>query len=262
MDFALLGFMEKSKIKFIIFLLQIFVAHSLKGTQFREMSVKERVLEANAAVEAIYSGSISYQNSSGQIMTQHQFKKLRSNMVGDEPTLLLSILGGVFQGEVMSIDGAPDFKVGSRYLLLLNIRDRHIYLSNFTMGVWDFIATSEGEFYRPQVRVLGLVDQKISRSKILEIIEDSWKTNFKDVEKVVKIDHEDLLFPEYKTSGSRKRNMNQEFLSDNEKNAMRDSERSLASLNQNFSNGVSLGIREIVLMITIAVFIIYKFKFK
>jgi hypothetical protein len=143
------------------------------------MPIEKQVEEANAAGEVRLSSSRVFKNSNGMIMTEYSFDVLQSYNLSEDDiegkVLKLTAPGGTYEGVTSMIDGAPDFQLGEQSFLLLKKIESKIYLSNFTLGKYKIQSFGGAEYYVSEVFPQDPQMGKIAKSKMIELMKNSWK---------------------------------------------------------------------------------------
>ncbi len=168
------------KLTFFLGSLIIFLNVSY-ATIFAPLSFEKQVEEANSAAEVKLETSRAFRDERGMIMTEYRFSVVDSFSLPvedlDGGQLVITMMGGSFEGMTSMIDGAPKFQVGKRNFLLLKKIQSKFYLSNFTLGQYD-IVTSDGEdMLVSEVFPLDPKVGRIAKDKMIELIKEKWKVS-------------------------------------------------------------------------------------
>lgn len=153
------------------------------ATTFIPTSLENLLEQSTAMAEVLLASKQSFQNEMGIIQTVHNFEVLESLGLDEEMAqskfIAVTMIGGSFNGLTSYIDGAPEFEVGEKSLLLLKRIEGRLYLSNFSMGKY-LIKERDGQKYYestvfPKDKDIGVV----KKQKMLEI--------FKSIKSIVRM---------------------------------------------------------------------------
>lgn len=171
-------------ILFWIFLFANFLMNA-HGTTFVPISLDEQIAGSDGAVEVELISNNSYKNKNA-IYTKYTFKVLTSYQINqsefENNKLVLDLPGGSFEGVRTLVSGAPKFEQGVKTFLFLKKVNNEFYLSNYTVGKFNY-QKFEGEEYL--VNEVFPMNPKIGRVKKSTLLE---KLNFKTVNNTIQND--------------------------------------------------------------------------
>ena len=151
---------------------------------FNPLPIEKQVEEASSGAEVTLNQSKVFKNQSGQIMTEYRFDVLESfNLANenlDNSQLVITMLGGTFQGVTASIDGSPNFTKDKRFFLLLKKIETKIYLSNFTMGKYNIQNIDGKDYYVSEVFPFNPQLGRIGKDQMIDLMKSKWKLSLNE----------------------------------------------------------------------------------
>ena len=173
---------------FIFIFIFIFKTQSF-ATMFNPLPIEKQVEEANSGAEVTLNQSKAFKNQNGQIMTEFKFDVLESfNLEKDSlenSQLVITMLGGTFQGVTATIDGAPNFSKDKRFFLLLKKIESKIYLSNFTLGKYNIQNIEGQDYYVSEVFPFNPNIGRISKNQMIDLMKTKWKLSFNENQQIL-----------------------------------------------------------------------------
>jgi len=149
-------------------MIALLFSSSLLATMYLPTSINKQIDEASSGAEVVFSSSKVFKNNYGSVVTEYRFDVLEAyNLKPDElqnGQLVMTLPVGTYQGVTTSNEGAPDFKEHQRVFLLLKKNQGKIYLSNFSMGMYQI------EQVGNQTKYVSVVFPKTSPDAVIEKI--------------------------------------------------------------------------------------------
>ena len=126
----------------------LFSIQNVNATQYVPVPLEIQVDEADAVVHGIFQGKTYKKLPSGQVVTQASFSLIESaglypGEVLNKNNFLVTYPGGVWQGLVYKVIGAPTFYAGEEVVLLLNKKERGYVIKDVSMGKYSVRRTLE-----------------------------------------------------------------------------------------------------------------------
>jgi hypothetical protein len=166
------------RLSYLLCFLVLFINDSY-ATLFVPLPIDKQVEEANAAAEVKLESARSFRDDRGMTMTEYRFNVLDSFSLAPEDLdagqLVMTMMGGTFEGMTSYIDGAPKFQIGKRNFLLLKKIQSKYYLSNFTLGQYDIVLVDGKDVLVSEVFPQDPKVGRISKEKMIELIKEKWK---------------------------------------------------------------------------------------
>lgn len=185
------------KIKYHILFTVIFsiISFSSFPTTFIPLEFSQQLKESDGAVLARYVERDQRRISSGMIVTEATFKLVEGTEINTDrilPSKILSVVypGGIFEGDSYFVSGAPDFKKGELYLLLLKETHYGYTLSNFSLGKYNTIVEGQDLFFSSSVFPNDEKLRKLSYDEVNTALANYLGSSFKNVEDLLTVEHQ------------------------------------------------------------------------
>ena len=163
-------------------------ALNLFATTFIPLTIDKQIESASGAADVELISKKSIKDISGHIYTDYEFHVL--SMINftasdfDQGKLLIHLPGGTLDGLTTLVDGSPQFEIGKRCFILLKKVDSKIYLSNFTLGVYDYSFINGQNYLINEVFPNYPKVGKISRVEMIKKMNSIWKISFEENKKL------------------------------------------------------------------------------
>lgn len=165
-------------------LLVMIFSGSVWATMYLPTSIDRQIEEATSGAEVSLSSSRVYKNGQGAIATEYRFDVLEAYNLKSEDLqngqLLITLPVGSYQGVTSSIEGAPNFKEHQRIFLLLKKSQGKMYLSNFSMGMYQLEQKENQTHYVSVVFPKTSPDAVIEKTHMIELMNEKWKFSHKE----------------------------------------------------------------------------------
>ncbi len=160
----------------ILKLIQFFfvlVSTAIGATTFIPASIEKQIESASFGIEAELLKKTPFKNDNGFIYTRHEFKVIEA-FGTDIEFLSLELPGGTLGDLGTAVEGAPQFKNGVKYFLLIKEIENKFYLSNFTLGQYEIQRIGDQIYYVSSVFPFDKTIGRINKEHFKKLMFEKW----------------------------------------------------------------------------------------
>lgn len=141
----------KSLITIFLFMVSVCLVDGAQSSTFVPLGIERQVEQADGAIFGIYRDHHYKRLNDGTVVTEAKFEVLKysgiaANDIVNKKSFSVLFPGGQWQGMNYRIKGAPKFKEGEKFLLLVSRGQHGFTLSNFTLGKYNVSSSSGGDY--------------------------------------------------------------------------------------------------------------------
>lgn len=136
----------------LMLLFCILLFSTASATQFIPIPIERQIDESDAVIHGVFRSKNYRKLDSGQVITQASFKLIGSvglypGEILNKNNFVVSFPGGVWQGLVYKIIGAPTFYKKEEVVLLLNKKNKGYVIKDIALGKYNIRKTVEEGTY-------------------------------------------------------------------------------------------------------------------